>query len=235
VEKRGKTCASSRRIARYLTRTYATFGPLTPLSQQILYFRTASWLPILNANFDRLRLRDENKGEQMQVRTAARFRLEDPPQATLFAQDHREHAIDLTDVSLTGCGFEAVLLSDLEIGARVRLLMSGRASRLGWARVRHVSKAARGREKLRYGVEFDQPLQSTSADVGNTYWTEVQRMLALRDREVEKARLLAIRAPDVREDVVTDIRARIGENRYEVTGADVAPRMIQEHLRYARV
>ena len=33
VEKRGKTCASSRRIARYLTRTYATFGTLTPLSQ----------------------------------------------------------------------------------------------------------------------------------------------------------------------------------------------------------
>jgi hypothetical protein len=171
----------------------------------------------------------------MQVRTAVRFRLEDPPRATLCVQDHREHAIDLTDVSLTGCGFEAVLLSDLEIGARVSLLMSGRASRPGWARVRHVSKAARGRQKLRYGVEFDQPLPSASADAGSTYWIEVQRMLALRDREVEKARLLAIQAPGVRADVVADIRARIRENRYGVTGADVAPRMIQEHLLYVRV
>jgi len=33
VGKRGKTCVSSRRIAGYLTRSYATFGPLLPLSQ----------------------------------------------------------------------------------------------------------------------------------------------------------------------------------------------------------
>lgn len=48
--------------------------------------------------------------------------------------------------------------------------------------------------------------------------------------EVQRARLLALQAPDLREELVVEIVSQIRQGRYTITGADVAPRMIREHL-----
>lgn len=166
----------------------------------------------------------------MHVRTAVRYRLEKPPRATLFVQNHEEHGIELTDVSLTGCGFEGMRLDALEIGARVRLRMPDREDQLRWGRVRHVSRVAKGRGRLRCGMQFEQPLQPKVEDTGNPYWVGVRRKLARTEQDVAKARRLAAQAPDIREHLVEEILQEIREDRYCVTGADVAPKMIQEHL-----
>jgi anti-sigma28 factor (negative regulator of flagellin synthesis) len=55
-----------------------------------------------------------------------------------------------------------------------------------------------------------------------------------RSYEVQKARVLAIQAPDIREDLVTELFDQINQGRYLVRGSEVAPRMIQEHLMDAR-
>ena len=56
-----------------------------------------------------------------------------------------------------------------------------------------------------------------------------------RSVEVGRARLLALQAPEVRAALVDTIRASIHSGQYQVTGAEVAPRLIQEHLALIRV
>ena len=51
-----------------------------------------------------------------------------------------------------------------------------------------------------------------------------------RAGEVAHARNLALHAPDVREPLVAEVSSLIGQGQYEVTGAQVAPVMIREHL-----
>lgn len=51
-----------------------------------------------------------------------------------------------------------------------------------------------------------------------------------RSAEVASARLLAMAAPDVRAPLVEAISDQIGRGEYNVSGSDVAPVMIQEHL-----
>ncbi|MBE0616676.1 MAG: flagellar biosynthesis anti-sigma factor FlgM [Proteobacteria bacterium] len=48
--------------------------------------------------------------------------------------------------------------------------------------------------------------------------------------EVQRARALALQAPDIREEMVGEIVAQIRQGRYVITGAEVAPRMIREHM-----
>jgi flagellar biosynthesis anti-sigma factor FlgM len=48
--------------------------------------------------------------------------------------------------------------------------------------------------------------------------------------EVQRARALALQAPDIREELVDEIVAQIKQGRYHIRGTDVAPRMIREHL-----
>ena len=48
--------------------------------------------------------------------------------------------------------------------------------------------------------------------------------------EIRRARSLALRAPDIRQEMVDEIVGQIANGQYQVTGADVAPRMIREHL-----
>ena len=48
--------------------------------------------------------------------------------------------------------------------------------------------------------------------------------------EVQRARVLALQAPDIREELVDAIVSDIRQGRYTITGAEVAPRMIREHL-----
>ena len=47
--------------------------------------------------------------------------------------------------------------------------------------------------------------------------------------EVQRARLLALQAPDVRIELVEEILAQIREGRYRVSGRDVLPKMLREH------
>ena len=54
--------------------------------------------------------------------------------------------------------------------------------------------------------------------------------LSDRGLEVRRARGLALQAPDIREGLVEEVSGQIETGRYTVSGEDVAPKMIQEHL-----
>lgn len=69
----------------------------------------------------------------------------------------------------------------------------------------------------------------TEASVGGV--DEVQ--VSSQGRDVQRARLLALGAPDVREDLVEEVVREIAAGRYHVAGADVLQKMIQEHLAVA--
>ncbi len=47
--------------------------------------------------------------------------------------------------------------------------------------------------------------------------------------EVQRARLLALQAPDIRIELVEKILLEIQEGRYRVSGRDVLPKMLREH------
>ena len=50
-----------------------------------------------------------------------------------------------------------------------------------------------------------------------------------RSVEIQKARNLALRAPDIRQDLVNDILGSIQRGKYDVSGVDVVPRMLRDH------
>jgi len=54
-----------------------------------------------------------------------------------------------------------------------------------------------------------------------------------RGAEVQRARTLALQAPEVRQGLVSELRASISGGRYRVTGAQVLPRMLREHAHEA--
>lgn len=56
-----------------------------------------------------------------------------------------------------------------------------------------------------------------------------------RSTEVNRACLLALQAPEVRLALVDSISEQIRTGQYAVSGADVAPKLIQEHLGLAQV
>ena len=58
--------------------------------------------------------------------------------------------------------------------------------------------------------------------------------LSERGADVHKARVLALAAPEVRVALVDSISTQISNGQYGVTGSDVAPKLIQEHLVIAR-
>ncbi len=51
-----------------------------------------------------------------------------------------------------------------------------------------------------------------------------------RGVEVRRAHWLAVHAPEVRVELVDEIVGLIGRGEYRVTGAQVAPRLIRDHL-----
>ena len=55
-----------------------------------------------------------------------------------------------------------------------------------------------------------------------------------RSVEVSRARLLALEAPEVRVALVDSISDQIRHGQYDVSGSDVAPKLIQDHLGIAR-
>lgn len=53
--------------------------------------------------------------------------------------------------------------------------------------------------------------------------------LSTRILEIRKARALAREAPDIREELVGEITKEIEEDRYNVSGAEIANKMLLEH------
>lgn len=51
-----------------------------------------------------------------------------------------------------------------------------------------------------------------------------------RGVEVRRAHWIAVHAPEVRVEMVDEIVGMIGRGEYQVTGAQVAPRLIRDHL-----
>ena len=58
-------------------------------------------------------------------------------------------------------------------------------------------------------------------------------MISGRGVDIQRARSLALAAPEIRQEMVDEIVGQIQRGEYQITGADVAPKMIQEHLAYA--
>lgn len=54
--------------------------------------------------------------------------------------------------------------------------------------------------------------------------------VSARSVEVQRARLLALQAPEVREALVDEIMGIINQGQYHVSGSEVAPILIREHL-----
>jgi flagellar biosynthesis anti-sigma factor FlgM len=51
-----------------------------------------------------------------------------------------------------------------------------------------------------------------------------------RSRDVQKARHVALHAPEIRASLVEEITGQLDRGEYNVTGAEVAPKLIREHL-----
>ncbi len=58
-------------------------------------------------------------------------------------------------------------------------------------------------------------------------------MISGRGVDIQRARSLALAAPEIRQEMVNEIVGLLQRGEYQVTGADVAPKLIQEHLAYA--
>ena len=54
-----------------------------------------------------------------------------------------------------------------------------------------------------------------------------------RSLEIHRARSAALQAPDIREGMVDEVVGLLSRGEYHITGADVAPRMIREHMALA--
>ncbi|GAB4278497.1 MAG: hypothetical protein Kow0092_34290 [Deferrisomatales bacterium] len=87
------------------------------------------------------------------------------------------------------------------------------------------SLAAAGKVRRRKKVDAASGV-TTSVEVDHVQVSE-------RSVEVQRARLLAIQAPDVREDLVEEISQAIARGEYRVYGADVVPKMLREHAEIA--
>ena len=55
-------------------------------------------------------------------------------------------------------------------------------------------------------------------------------MISGRGSDIQRARSLALHAPEIRQEMVDEIVGQIERGEYQVSGTDVAPIMIQEHL-----
>ena len=57
-------------------------------------------------------------------------------------------------------------------------------------------------------------------------------MISERGADIQRARSLALAAPEIRQEMVDEIVDQVERGAYQVRGADVAPKLIQEHLAY---
>lgn len=68
------------------------------------------------------------------------------------------------------------------------------------------------------------------AEEGKASPAAVNVNISGKGQEVGKARTLALNAPEVRQELVDGVTQQLAHGEYDVTGEDVAPKMIEEHL-----
>lgn len=56
--------------------------------------------------------------------------------------------------------------------------------------------------------------------------------LSGKSQEMAHARALALAAPEIRQELVDEIVGLIISGKYDITGEDVAPKLIQDHLSF---
>ena len=71
------------------------------------------------------------------------------------------------------------------------------------------------------------------ADKGTAAAAADRVTISGRGADIQRARSTALAAPDIRVEMVDEIVGQIERGEYQVSGADVAPKMIQEHMMYA--
>ena len=79
------------------------------------------------------------------------------------------------------------------------------------------------RAQRRQGVDAASEVQGTGA-------VSDQVQLSGQGLEVQRARLLALQAPDIRESLVSEIVSQIRTGGYTITGAEVVPKLVREHV-----
>ena len=86
------------------------------------------------------------------------------------------------------------------------------------------AQAAKGADKASKTAKTEKP--DARVDNGDT-----KTELSDRAREMAQAKSIASDAPDVREDKIAALKARIASGEYKVNHEAVADRMVDEHLR----
>jgi negative regulator of flagellin synthesis FlgM len=71
--------------------------------------------------------------------------------------------------------------------------------------------------------------RSEGAGAANTA-DGVKSDISTRGRELARAKEIAAETPDVREDKIADIKARLADGKYKVSADDIADKMVSEHL-----
>lgn len=91
------------------------------------------------------------------------------------------------------------------------------------------------RDRLTGGISGTAPVRSKdklseAAEVSRSPGGTDRVQISSRSLEIQKARLAALQAPDIRQGLVDEVVGLINRGEYQVTGAEVAPKMIREHL-----
>ena len=69
-----------------------------------------------------------------------------------------------------------------------------------------------------------------TAEASRTSGASDSVQISSRSLEIQKARLGALQAPDIRQALVDEIVGMLGRGEYHISGAEVAPKMIREHM-----
>ncbi len=91
------------------------------------------------------------------------------------------------------------------------------------------------RDRYTTGVSGSRPVRGRDRleGVGETSRTASAAdrvQISGRSVEIQRARVVALQAPDIRQERVDEIVSMIERGEYRVTGRDVAPKLIREHL-----
>jgi flagellar biosynthesis anti-sigma factor FlgM len=91
------------------------------------------------------------------------------------------------------------------------------------------------RDRLTRGVTTSGPVRSRGSGEGAEKVARQSAssdlvMISERGADIQKARSLAFQAPEIRQEMVDEIVGMMARGEYQVSGADVAPKMIREHM-----
>jgi negative regulator of flagellin synthesis FlgM len=93
------------------------------------------------------------------------------------------------------------------------------------------AKAAKAAGKAQASKAAEKAPKGTEPRDTSSVKTEVSE----RAREMATAKAAAVNAPEVREEKIAALKARIAAGKYEVDGKAVADRMVDEHIRMSGI